>query len=86
VDDGAALLFAGSEMVEAVSARADAGVWHVQENAGKAVVTAVDTITLAAPEREPAALLSIAEFREAGQRSRSTRGMERVAGRRGRRA
>ena len=62
VDDGVGLLFAGTELVEAVSARHGAGAWHVQEFAGRAIERPLETVPLQTPE--PAVPLSIAEFRE----------------------
>jgi peptidase E len=64
VDDGAALLFAGKECVEVVSARPRAGAWHVEECLGGAVELALDAVALEQPKPEPVPL-SIAEFREA---------------------
>ena len=59
VDDGAGLLFAGTERVEAVRARDSAGVWHVDDSGDE---TPVETTLLSGePDATP---LSIAEFRE----------------------
>jgi dipeptidase E len=71
VDDGAGLLFAGGELVEAVSARRGARAYWVEESRGRAVETALHALEL--PERdelEPLAPLSIAEWREARARRR----------------
>ncbi|HEX8856719.1 MAG TPA: peptidase E [Thermoleophilaceae bacterium] len=62
VDDGVGLLFAGTELVEAVSARPDAGAWWVEESRGALVQTALEPLLLSAPEPESTPL-SIAEFR-----------------------
>ncbi len=66
VDDGAGLLFAGTDLAEAVSARPGAGAYWVEEIDGEAVETPLDLALL--PGREelaPATPLSIAELREA---------------------
>lgn len=71
VDDGAALFFAGTEMVEAVSARTDAGVWrvHVTET-GEVAEEAVDPVALAGPLPVDATLVAIEEYREARRSAR----------------
>jgi peptidase E len=62
VDDGAGLLFAGTDLVEVVSARPGAGAFWVDGGAE----TPLDIVRLAtAPAPAPAVPLSIAEFREA---------------------
>ena len=66
VEDGAGLLFAGTEPAEAVSARRGAGAYWVEELDGQAVETPLDTLAL--PDRdelEPPTPMSIAELREA---------------------
>jgi peptidase E len=78
VDDGAGLLFAGTELVEAVSARPGAGAHWVEESGGEAVETPIETVALPTrDELEPAMPLSIAEFREArhGKRRAGYRGV-----------
>ena len=66
VDDGAGLLFAGTEPAEAVSARRDAGAYWVEELDGQAVETPLDTLALPGrDELEPPTPMSIAELREA---------------------
>ena len=64
VDDGVGLLFAGTELVEAVSARPSAGAWWVEESGGRTTEAPLDITRLAADPVE-AVPLSIAEFREA---------------------
>jgi peptidase E len=64
VDDGVALLFAGTELVEAVSARPSAGAWLVEPAGGDVTETPLALRTLDGPD-EPRVPLSIAEFREA---------------------
>jgi hypothetical protein len=71
VDDGVGLLFAGTELVEAVSARRHAGAYWVEEARGAAVETALEPRAL--PGREELELpipLSIVEWREARVRRR----------------
>jgi peptidase E len=68
VDDGAGLLFAGTEMVEAVTARPGGGAWRVEECAAHAIELPVHAIELAPVEREVERNLAIAEFREASRR------------------
>jgi peptidase E len=65
VDDGVGLLFAGTDLVEIVSAREGAGAWWVDVDAdtGAAVETALDVRML--PSHEPPPPLEIAEFRRA---------------------
>lgn len=66
VDDGAGLLFAGTELVEAVSSRPDARAYRVEEFHGDVVEEPLAHVSL--PGREelaPALPLDIAEFREA---------------------
>jgi peptidase E len=71
VDDGTALFFAGTEMVEAVSARPDAGAWRVHANgAGELVEERVETIALAEPPGVDATPIAIQEFREARRSAR----------------
>jgi hypothetical protein len=62
IDDGAGLLFAGTELVEAVSARPSSGAFWVEEIAGELHEVALDLVALEAPA-DPTPL-SIAEFRE----------------------
>ena len=64
VDDGVALLFAGGDHVETVSARPGAGAWWVEEHGGAVTETALDTVRLVLPEPEPDEV-SISEYREA---------------------
>ncbi|MFL5909535.1 MAG: Type 1 glutamine amidotransferase-like domain-containing protein [Gaiellaceae bacterium] len=66
VADGVGLLFAGRDLTEAVSARADAGAVWVEEIAGEAVESPLAVELLRA--REATTTLSIAEFREARSR------------------
>jgi dipeptidase E len=71
VDDGAGLLFAGRELVEAVSARRGARAYWVEEARGGALEVPVEPRAL--PEREelePPMPLSIQEWREAKLRRR----------------
>jgi dipeptidase E len=81
VDDGVGLLFAGDELVEAVSARDGAGAWWVDADEGGAVLeTPLDVRLLPRDETPPP--LEIAEFRRlrgegGGGRNRPAR---RVAG------
>ena len=73
VDDGVGLLFAGAELVEAVSARPDARAWAVEERHGALVETPIVPRLL-----EPSsgaghdAPVEIAEFRDA-RRERQAR-------------
>jgi peptidase E len=64
IDDGAGLLFAGTELAEAVSCRDGAGAWRVEPGAAEAVETPLAVRRLADREPERATPLSIAEFRE----------------------
>jgi dipeptidase E len=69
VDDGAGLLFAGTELVEAVSARRGAGAYWVEEIDGHAVETPLAMGALPDHEElEPPTPLSIVELREARAR------------------
>jgi dipeptidase E len=71
VDDGAGLLFAGTDLNEAVSARRGAGAWWV-EGAGEGVTeTPLDMRELPDPRLEPggAPPLAIAEYRRAREQS-----------------
>jgi peptidase E len=71
VDDGVGLLFAGPELVEAVSGRRGAGAYWVEEAQGRAVETPLRPRAL--PGREELELptpLSIVEWREARVRRR----------------
>jgi dipeptidase E len=83
VDDGVGLLFAGRDLVEAVSARPGAGAYWVEEVDGRAVERPLTVTPLPGrDELEPSTPLSIAELREARARR-----LEQAAGRspRGRR-
>ncbi len=65
VDDGAALLFAGTALVEVVSARPGAGAYWVEEAGGELLETRLPARSLPTREQlEPSVPLSIAEFRE----------------------
>jgi hypothetical protein len=64
VDDGAGLLFAGDELVEAVSARAGAGAWWVDADGSGAVTEAPLEMRLLPRDDQPPPL-EIAEFRRA---------------------
>jgi peptidase E len=64
VDDGAGLLFAGTDMVEAVSARRGARGWWVEAEGGHATETQLEMVALPEPG-EPSPPLAIAEFRRA---------------------
>ncbi len=69
LDDGAGLLFRGTDLFEAVSARTDAGAYWVEEVDGRAVETPLEVVAL--PGRDELDLptpLSIAELREARSR------------------
>jgi hypothetical protein len=69
VDDGAGLLFAGTDLVEAVSARPGAGAYWMEELGGEAIETPLATKALPTrDELEPPTPLSIAELREARAR------------------
>jgi peptidase E len=63
VDDGAGLLFCGTDLVESVTARPSAGAWWVEESGGEPVETPLDMVKLAPPPADPTPL-SIAEYRE----------------------
>jgi peptidase E len=82
VDDGVALLFEGTDLAEAVSARSGAGAWWVDADADGTVSEAPLEVRVL-PRDEPPAPLEIAEFRRArgagggGGRNRPAR---RVAG------
>jgi dipeptidase E len=65
VDDGVALLFAGTELVEAVSARPSSGAWRVEPGAAGPRETPLEVGTLAPEPDQPAASVSIDELREA---------------------
>jgi dipeptidase E len=66
VDDGAALLFCGSDLAEAVTARPAAGAsWVDADGVGGAVETPLDMRRLPDPSAELAPPLAIAEFRRA---------------------
>ena len=67
VDDGAALMFAGRDLVEVVSARPGAGARWVEEAYGEAVEVPLKARGLAPPEPDPVPI-SIAEFREEHRR------------------
>jgi len=73
VDDGVGLLFAGAELVEAVSARPDARAWAVEERHGALVETPI-VPRLLAPSSGAGhdAPVEIAEFRDA-RRERQAR-------------
>jgi peptidase E len=60
VDDGSALLFAGTEMVEAVRTARSGGAWFVDEDGA----APLDCVELEAPVTDAAQLLSIEEFRD----------------------
>jgi dipeptidase E len=71
VDDGAGLLFAGRELVEAVSARQTSRAYWVEEVDGHAVETPLAMRALPSREEfEPPTPLSIVEWREARMRRR----------------
>jgi dipeptidase E len=66
VDDGAGLLFAGTELVEAVTARPSAGAWWVEGVGDRAEETALEVVELPEADggrRSPP--LAIAEYRQA---------------------
>jgi dipeptidase E len=65
VDDGAGLLFAGTELVEAVTARPRAGAWWVEESRGELVEEPLDLVMLTPHSPAGETPLSITEFREA---------------------
>ena len=75
VDDGAGVLFAGTQLVETVTARPGAGAYWVEESRGEAVETPLDVVVLPSREDlEPPVPLSIGELREVrAQRLRRTR-------------
>lgn len=70
VDDGAALFFAGTEMVEAVSARPRAAIVRVDQEAGRAVELPVDAVALHAPIVVDDSLVAIEEYRAARRAAR----------------
>jgi hypothetical protein len=61
VDDGAAVLFAGTDPVEAVRTSRSGGVWFVGEDGG---ANPLDCVELTPPAIDSAPLLSIEEYRE----------------------
>jgi peptidase E len=67
VDDGVGLLFAGTGMVEAVSARRGAGAWWVEGAGERALESPLDVTELPGSDGDgpPAPPLEIAEFRRA---------------------
>jgi dipeptidase E len=73
VDDGVALLFAGTELVEAVSERPAAGAWWVEGAGDSAIETPLPVRRLDSPATAGAPL-SIAEYRAARRRERRSRG------------
>jgi dipeptidase E len=65
VDDGAGLLFAGTQPVEAVAARPGAGAYWVEESRGQVLETPLDLVVLPSREElEPPVPLPIGELRE----------------------
>jgi dipeptidase E len=60
VDDGTALLFAGTELVEAARSARSGGAWLIDQDGA----TPLDCVELAPPVPDSAQLLSIEEFRE----------------------
>jgi peptidase E len=69
VDDGAGLLFVGTDLTEVVSARPGAGAYWVEEVGRQAVETPLEPVALPGPEElEPPTPLSITELREARAR------------------
>jgi dipeptidase E len=71
VDDGVGLLFHGTALAEAVSARRDARAYWVEQAGGEAVETALTARALPGrDELEPPTPLSIAEWRETRARRR----------------
>ncbi|GAC1315696.1 MAG: Type 1 glutamine amidotransferase-like domain-containing protein [Thermoleophilaceae bacterium] len=75
VDDGVGLLFAGTELVEAVSARTAAGAWRVEQRAAATTETPLEIVKL--PSAEPpdtVEAMSITEFREARRAALGTHG------------
>ena len=69
VDDGVGLLFAGRKLAEAVSARADARAYRVEERRGRLVETPiVPRLLESAGDDVRDAPVEIAEFREARRR------------------
>jgi dipeptidase E len=70
VDDGAALFFAGTEMVEAVSARPGAGAWRVEPSADGASEQAVETYPLESPTTRDPVLYELEEYREVRRMAR----------------
>jgi peptidase E len=65
VDDGVALHFAGTQLVEVATARPSCGAWWVEAANGGVTETPLTARLLGRPEDEPRVPLSIAEFREA---------------------
>ncbi len=61
VDDGAGLLFSGTDLVEAVSAREGAGAWWVDADGDRATETPLEVRML--PSEQPRPALEIAEYR-----------------------
>jgi dipeptidase E len=78
LDDGAALLFAGTEPVEAVGARPGSSAYWVEEQGGRAVESPLEMVMLPSREElEPPTPLSIAELRETRSRRLESRGRAR---------
>jgi dipeptidase E len=65
VDDGVALVFEGTDLVEAVSGRDTAGAWRVQAGDGGVTSTPLEVRRLPPPGPPEEAPLSIAEYRAA---------------------
>jgi peptidase E len=72
VDDGAGLLFEGTELAAVVTARRGAGARRVQLEGGRAAETELDA-RLLRPTATPGEPLSISEFREARARRPGSR-------------
>ena len=69
VGDGVGLLFAGTSLVEAVSARADARAHRIEERGGRLVETEiVPRLLEPVPAASHGAPVEIAEFRDARRR------------------
>jgi dipeptidase E len=69
-DDGVALLFAGTELIEAVSPRPSAGAWWLEAADGGVIETPLRVRLLEGASSDPGAPPSIEEYRAARRRAR----------------
>jgi dipeptidase E len=70
VDDGAALFFAGTELVEAVSARPGAGASRVEPDAGGVAERPIETYEIDGQFLEDPTVYELEEYREARRMAR----------------